>query len=301
MASKRRHAGSRSQPGLELAPGLDEQQLWGGTTPCWGSGRLQCRWTTARLARILTAREPLRSSAAAARDDECLSSAARARIGAVRAAALPAEAGVSPSSASALLPLLRSSRGAETGGSRSLRLGAIATHKSSSAAQNQEPRVSGARPALCPDTAKGRHPNLFAKTLLDDLPSNCIFPAPDTVHIRSAPGSQRKNYGKRPATDVHCCASSTSPSLTAPSSVSCDPGRRDAKLFAGDSVSAAGSLVRAAKEPGAAWTAAALSILPGPPMAATPGARVVVLRFDQAQADQSPVLIDALDRVAVEL
>ena len=175
------------------------------------------------------------------------------------------------------------------------------THKSSSAAQNQEPRVSGARPSLCADTAKGRHPNLFAKTLLDDLPSNCIFPAPDTVHIRSAPGSQRKNYGKRPATDVHCSASSTSPSLTAPSSVSCDPGRRDAKLSAGDSVSAAGSLARAAKEPGVAWTAAALSILPGPPMAATPGARVVVLRFDQAQADQSPVLIHALDRVAVEL
>ena len=92
MASKRRHAGSRSQPGLELAPGLDEQQLWGGTTPCWGSGRLQCRWTTARLARILTAREPLRSSAAAARDDECLSSGAKGRIRAVRAAALPAEA-----------------------------------------------------------------------------------------------------------------------------------------------------------------------------------------------------------------
>ena len=38
---------------------------------------------------------------------------ARARIGAVRAAALPAEAGVSPSSASALLPLLRRSRAAE--------------------------------------------------------------------------------------------------------------------------------------------------------------------------------------------
>ena len=112
-------------------------------------------------------------------------------------------------------------------------VGAIATHKSSSAAQNHEPRVSGARPALCPDTAKGRHPNLFAKTLFDDPPSNCIFPAPDTVHIRSAPGSQRKNYRKRPATDVHCCASSTSPSLTAPSSVSCDPGRRDAKLLRG--------------------------------------------------------------------
>ena len=77
-------------------------------------------------------------------------------------------------------------------------VGAIATHKSSSVAQNHEPRVSGARPALCPDTAKGRHPNLFAKTLSDDPPSNRIFPAPDTVHIRSAPGSQRKNYRKRP-------------------------------------------------------------------------------------------------------
>ena len=36
-------------------------------------------------------------------------------------------------------------------------------------------------------------------------------------------------------------------------------------------------------------------------MAATPGARVGVLRFDQAQADQSPVLIHPLDRVAVQL
>ncbi|MGZ6589431.1 MAG: hypothetical protein ACXVH3_31105 [Solirubrobacteraceae bacterium] len=62
-----------------------------------------------------------------------------------------------------------------------------------------------------------------------------------------------------------------------------------------------GWLRRVAKEPGAAWTAAALSMLPGPPMAATPGARVGVLRFDQAQADQSPVLIHSLDRVAVQL
>ena len=36
-------------------------------------------------------------------------------------------------------------------------------------------------------------------------------------------------------------------------------------------------------------------------MAATPGARVGVLRFDQAQPDQSPVLIRSLDRVAVQL
>ena len=180
-------------------------------------------------------------------------------------------------------------------------VGAIATHKSSSAAQNHEPRVSGARPALCPDTAKGRHPNLFAKTLLDDLPSNCIFPAPDTVHIRSAPGSQRKNYGKRPATDVHCSASSTSPSLTAPSSVSCDPGRRDAKLFAVGQRVRGGVAGAGGEGARGCWTAAALSMLPGPPMAATPGARVVVLRFDQAQADQSPVLIHSLDRVAVQL
>ena len=36
-------------------------------------------------------------------------------------------------------------------------------------------------------------------------------------------------------------------------------------------------------------------------MAATPGVRVGGLRFDQAQADQSPVLIHSLDRVAVQL
>ena len=36
-------------------------------------------------------------------------------------------------------------------------------------------------------------------------------------------------------------------------------------------------------------------------MAATPGVRVRVLGFDQAQADQSPVLIHSLDRVAVQL
>jgi len=36
-------------------------------------------------------------------------------------------------------------------------------------------------------------------------------------------------------------------------------------------------------------------------MPATPGGRVDVLGFDQAQADQSPVLIHSLDRVAVQL
>ena len=36
-------------------------------------------------------------------------------------------------------------------------------------------------------------------------------------------------------------------------------------------------------------------------MAATPGARVAVLRFDQAQPNQSPVLVHPLDRVAVQL
>jgi hypothetical protein len=49
------------------------------------------------------------------------------------------------------------------------------------------------------------------------------------------------------------------------------------------------------------WTATTLSMPPGPPMAATRGARVSVLPFDQAQADQSPVLIHPLDRVAVQL
>jgi hypothetical protein len=36
-------------------------------------------------------------------------------------------------------------------------------------------------------------------------------------------------------------------------------------------------------------------------MTATPAASVGVLRFDQAQAEQSPVLIHSLDRVAVQL
>jgi len=36
-------------------------------------------------------------------------------------------------------------------------------------------------------------------------------------------------------------------------------------------------------------------------MTATPGGRVGVLRFDQTQADQSPVLIHSLDRVPVQL
>ena len=49
------------------------------------------------------------------------------------------------------------------------------------------------------------------------------------------------------------------------------------------------------------WTSGPLSMPPGPPIAATPGVHVGVLRFDQAQADQSPVLIHPLDRVAVQL
>jgi hypothetical protein len=40
---------------------------------------------------------------------------------------------------------------------------------------------------------------------------------------------------------------------------------------------------------------------PGPQAAATPVARVGVIRFDQAQADQPPVPMHALDRVAVQL
>jgi hypothetical protein len=36
-------------------------------------------------------------------------------------------------------------------------------------------------------------------------------------------------------------------------------------------------------------------------MTVTPGASVGVLRFDQAQAKQSPVLVHSLDRVAVQL
>ena len=36
-------------------------------------------------------------------------------------------------------------------------------------------------------------------------------------------------------------------------------------------------------------------------MAATPRVRAGVLRFDQPQSDQPPVLIHALDRVTVEL
>ena len=49
------------------------------------------------------------------------------------------------------------------------------------------------------------------------------------------------------------------------------------------------------------WLRIPLSMPPGPPVAATPGARVGVLRFDQSQAEQSPVLIHSLDRVAVQL
>ena len=47
--------------------------------------------------------------------------------------------------------------------------------------------------------------------------------------------------------------------------------------------------------------AATLSMPPGPPMTPAPGGGVGVFRFDQAQADQSPVLIHSLDRVAVQL
>jgi hypothetical protein len=49
------------------------------------------------------------------------------------------------------------------------------------------------------------------------------------------------------------------------------------------------------------WTRASLSMPPRPPIAAAPGARVGVLRFDQAQADESPLLIHSLDRVTVQL
>ncbi|MFL5863938.1 MAG: hypothetical protein ACJ780_24725 [Solirubrobacteraceae bacterium] len=44
-----------------------------------------------------------------------------------------------------------------------------------------------------------------------------------------------------------------------------------------------------------------VSVPPGPPMAAAPGVRVGGLGFDQAQADQSPVVIHPLNRVAVQL
>ena len=47
------------------------------------------------------------------------------------------------------------------------------------------------------------------------------------------------------------------------------------------------------------WLRIPLSMPPGPPVAATPGAGVGVLRFDQSQAEQSPVLIHSLNRVAV--
>ena len=47
------------------------------------------------------------------------------------------------------------------------------------------------------------------------------------------------------------------------------------------------------------WLRIPLSMPPGPPVAAALGAGVGVLRFDQSQAEQSPVLIHSLDRVAV--
>ena len=66
------------------------------------------------------------------------------------------------------------------------------------------------------------------------------------------------------------------------------------------SASAAGWPAAVAKEPGP-LDRGPLAMPPGPPMAATPGARIGVLWFDQAQSDQSPVLIHSLDRVALEL
>jgi len=68
------------------------------------------------------------------------------------------------------------------------------------------------------DTANGHHQSFFAKNLreespLDDLPSNYISQAAHTVHIRSPPDSQAKNYGRgHPAptcTAPTNCASST--------------------------------------------------------------------------------------------
>jgi len=49
------------------------------------------------------------------------------------------------------------------------------------------------------------------------------------------------------------------------------------------------------------WTSELLSMPARPPMPATPAVRVGVLGFDQAQADQSFVLIHSLDHVAVQL
>ena len=90
-----------------------------------------------------------------------------------------------------------------------------------------------ARPAPCADTAKAviqvSSQRLFLTTF---RPTTSSWPPTPSTSV-VLPARNAKNYRKRPATDVHCCASSTSPSLTAPSSASCDPGRRDAKLLRG--------------------------------------------------------------------
>jgi hypothetical protein len=118
---------SRSQIPREVTTAWDEQQLWGGTTPCWGSGRLRCRWTTARFERILSSLGLLRSGAAAASDGESLSSIsavwlrvawvpARSRrqksssttTRASRATGSPGEASVSPPALGLLLRFGRS-------------------------------------------------------------------------------------------------------------------------------------------------------------------------------------------------
>lgn len=118
---------SRWQIPREVTTAWDEQQLWGGTTPCWGSGRLRCRWTTARFERILSSLGLLRSGAAAASDGESLSSIsavwlrvawvpARSRrqksssttTRASRATGSPGEASVSPPALGLLLRFGRS-------------------------------------------------------------------------------------------------------------------------------------------------------------------------------------------------
>jgi hypothetical protein len=97
--------------------GWDEQQLRGGTTPCWGSGRLRRRWATVRLARILKARGLPHSSAAGARDDESLSSGARPPSSAAGVDAPPTNAAAAASLAGgqgcADFPRLRSRVGKE--------------------------------------------------------------------------------------------------------------------------------------------------------------------------------------------
>ena len=76
--------------------------------------------------------------------------------------------------------------------------------------------------------------------------------------------------------------------------------QRDAKLVPGSACPRRAGSKPVAKERGLR-DRGPLAMPPGPPMAATPGARVGVVRFDQAQPDQSPVLIDSLDRVEFQL